>query len=82
MYNINITKARDNLYNLVNMAIEDNEIINISTKNGNAILVNETDYNSVIETLYLSSNIEYKKSLLDAKNTPLEECVDEEEVEW
>ncbi|BED92940.1 MAG: type II toxin-antitoxin system Phd/YefM family antitoxin [Candidatus Paraimprobicoccus trichonymphae] len=82
MYNINITKARDNLYNLVNMAIEDNEIINISTKNGNAILVNETDYNSVIETLYLSSDIEYKKSLLDAKNTPLEEYVDEEKVEW
>ena len=44
------------------MAIEDNEIININTKIGNAILVSEDDYNSLIETLYLSSDVNYKKN--------------------
>lgn len=82
MYNTNVTNARANLYNLINMAIDNNEVININTKNGNAVLISEEDYNSLIETLYLSSDPEYKKSLINGKNTPLEECVDEEEVEW
>lgn len=82
MYNTNVTNARANLYNLVNMAIDNNEIININTKNGNAVLISEADYNSLIETLYLSSDPEYKKSLIVGKNTPLEECINEEEIEW
>ncbi len=82
MYNTNVTNARANLYNLINMAIDNNEVININTKNGNAVLISEQDYNSLIETLYLSSDPEYKKSLINGKNTPLEDCVDEEEVEW
>ena len=82
MYNTNVTNARANLYNLINMAIDNNEVININTKNGNAVLISEEDYNSLIETLYLSSDPEYKKSLINGKNTPLEDCVDEDEVEW
>ncbi len=82
MYNTNVTNARANLYNLVNMAINDNEIININTKNGNAVLLNEADYNSLIETLYLSTDPEYKKSLIRGLNTPLEQCIDEGEIEW
>nr|DAQ07618.1 MAG TPA: antitoxin [Caudoviricetes sp.] len=82
MYNTNVTNARANLYNLINMAIDNNEVININTKNGNAVLISAEDYNSLIETLYLSSDPEYKKSLINGKNTPLEDCVDEEEVEW
>ncbi len=82
MYNTNVTNARANLYNLINMAIDNNEVININTKNGNAVLISEEDYNSLIETLYLSSDPEYKKSLINGKNTPVEECVNEEEIEW
>ena len=82
MYNTNITNARAKLYELVNMAIDDNEIINISTKSGNAIILSEADYNSLIETLYLCSDPIYKKSLIDGKNTPLSECIDESDVAW
>lgn len=32
MYNTNVTNARANLYNLINMAIDNNEVININTK--------------------------------------------------
>ena len=70
MYNTNVTQAMANLYNLVNMAIEDNEVININTKNGNAILMSEDDYRALIETLYLSSNPTMKKLLLDGKKCP------------
>ena len=82
MYNTNVTNARANLYNLVNMAIENSEIVNINTKNGNALLISEDDYNSLVETLYLSSDPEYKRSLIEGKNTRLEDCVDEEDLNW
>ena len=82
MYNTNITNARAKLYELVNMTIDDNEIINISTKNGNAVMLSEEDYNSLLETLYLSSDPVYKQSLIDGKNTPLSDCIDESDVNW
>lgn len=82
MYNTNVTNARAKLYELINMAIDDSELVNISTKNGNAILISEADYNALIETLYLSTNPAVKQSLIDGKNTPLAECIDESEVEW
>ena len=80
MYNTNITQARANLYKLVNMTIEDGEIININTKKGNAVIMSEADYNSIMETLYLSSNPDVKKSIIDGINTPVEECIAEEQV--
>lgn len=82
MYNINVTNARAKLYELVNMAIDDNEVINISSKHGNAVIISEDDYNSLLETLYLSSDPVYKQSLIDGKNTSLSECIDESDVNW
>lgn len=82
MYNVNITNARNDFYNLVDMAISYSEPVNIVTKKGNAILISEDDYNSLMETLYLSSDPEYKKSLLQGMNTPIEECVPESELDW
>lgn len=82
MYNVNITNARNDLYNLVDMAIKDSEPVNIVTKNGNAVIISESDYNSLIETLYLSSDPNFKKSLLEGANAPLEDFVDESELNW
>lgn len=82
MYSVNITNARGDLYNLVDMAINDSEPVNIVTKKGNAILISEADYNSLMETLYLSSDPEFKQTLIDGMNTPIDECVDESEIEW
>ncbi len=82
MYNVNITNARNDLYNLVDMAIKDSEPVNIATKSGNAIIISEADYNALLETLYLSSDPEYKKTLIDNMNAPLSEFVNESELEW
>lgn len=82
MYNTNITNARSNLYGLVKMAIEDNEVVNISTKDGNAVIISEADYNSLLETLYLSSNPILKKSLIDGLTAPDSDFVDEKDAEW
>ncbi len=82
MTNINITNLRKNLFGYINQAIEFNDVININTKIGNAVIISEDDYNGLMETLYLSSNPEIKQEIIDGMNTPIDECISEDEVEW
>lgn len=84
MYNTNITNARANLYNLVNMAIDDSEVININTKNGNALLISEDDYNSLLETIYIMQDKETMKAIKKSKENMSNDnyWTDESEVNW
>ena len=82
MINTNATNLRENLYNVLKQTILYNEPVNISTKDGNAVLISESDYRGLIETLQLTSQPELKEKLIDGKNTPLEDCIPENEVEW
>ena len=56
MTHTNITSFRKDIYNLLEQTIKYNEPINITTKNGNAIVLSEEDYNNIMETLYISIN--------------------------
>ena len=49
--NTNATNFRKDIYELLKQTIKFNEPVNISTKDGNAILISESDYNSLMETL-------------------------------
>ena len=82
MINTSVTNFRKNIYNLLSQTIKFNEPVNINTKDGNAIVLSEEDYNGLIETLYLSNMPEVKKSIVDGLNTPVEECIEEDEVQW
>ena len=82
MPNTNITQFRKNVFAMLENTIKYNEPINISTKSGNAILLSEEEYNGIMATLELSSNAELKKTLIDGMNTPLSECISEDEVVW
>ena len=82
MLNTNITQFRKNVFAMLENTIKYNEPINISTKSGNAILLSEEEYNGIMATLELSSNTELKKTLIDGMNTPLSECIPEDEVVW
>lgn len=82
MTNVNITSFRKNIYKLLENTIKYNEPINISTKNGNAIILSEEDYNSLIETLYIESTPKLKKEILERANDSEKEFVSEDEVEW
>jgi len=81
MTNINITNFRKDIYELLDQAIKYNETINVSTKNGNAIILSEEDYNNLIETLYISSVPGLKEEIIEGLKEPLEECVAEDEVD-
>ncbi|MCM1494718.1 MAG: type II toxin-antitoxin system Phd/YefM family antitoxin [Bacteroides sp.] len=82
MLNINITNFRKNLFNILEQTIKFNEPVNISTKDGNAVIISEKDYNRLVETVYISSLSGLKEDVIDGLNAPLEECLREDEVEW
>lgn len=79
MTNTNVSNLRKNLFSYLDSAIDYNDIINVNTKKGNAIILSETEYNGLLETLYLSSIIGMKEKLeygLRADNE------DYEDFEW
>ena len=82
MTNVNITNFRKNIYDMIEKTIEYNEPLNIVTKKGNAIVLSEEDYNSLIETLYISSVPNMKEEIIKRANDESNEFVDEDEVEW
>ena len=82
MLNTNITNFRKNIFSMLEQTIKHNEPVNISTKDGNAVIISEEDYNSLMETLYLYSIPEQREKIIEGLNTPIEECVTENEVEW
>ena len=82
MTNTNITNLRKNLFEYVNQVIEYHDVINVNTKNGNAVIMSEEEYNGLMETLLLSSDPRVKQEIVEGIKTPLEECIPADEVEW
>lgn len=82
MLNTNITNFRKNIFGILEQTIKYNEPVNVSTKDGNAVIISEEDYNGLIETLYLSSIPGMKERITEGMATPVSECVSENEVEW
>jgi len=69
MITVNITDARDDLYNLVNIALN-HELITITTEEGNAVLMSEEDWEGVKETLYLMGDPDFMKDVQESRNAP------------
>ena len=51
----NISVLRKNLFSYIKNVIEYNDSITVSTKNGNAVIISEAEYNAMLETIYLVS---------------------------
>ena len=51
----NVSLLRKDLFNSIDTVIEYNEPITVSSKKGNAVIISESDYNAMLETIYLSS---------------------------
>ena len=82
MFNTNITSFRKDIFNVMERTIKYNEPVNISTKDGNAVVLSEEEYRGMLATLELTASIPMKKKLTDGLRTPLGDCVDESRVKW
>lgn len=72
MSTYNITNARENLYSIAEDVLN-NELVTITTKNGNLVVMSEADWEGVLETLYLMSDPEFEEDVRDGLNTPMSE---------
>ncbi len=82
MITTTITNFRKNVYSMIENTVRFNEPVNITTKDGNAVIISEEEYLGLIETLSLTSVPGMKEKLLEGLHTPLSETVSEEEVLW
>jgi antitoxin YefM len=80
MKTIPVTQARSNLYKILDEAINSSEPIEISGKRGNGVLVSKEDWSAIQETLYLLSVPGMRDALIEGKNTPVDDCV--EDIGW
>lgn len=79
MTNVSITNFRQNIFEYIKSAIDYNEVIDVSTKNGAAVVMSKEDYDSMLETMRLLSVPGLQERFVEALNTPVKEC---EEFEW
>ncbi len=73
MTNTNATNLRKNLFEYLSQAVNFNDVINVSTKNGNAIILSAEDYNGLMETVYLMSDPNVMNDIMKSKEEPLEQ---------
>lgn len=80
---ISATKARDNIYKLIqDVNISSTPITITNNKGKNAVLIGEDDWRAIEETLYLASIPGLSESIIEGGNTDVSDCIDESEVEW
>ena len=77
---IPVNEAQQQLQNLIDSINQSHQPIIIAGKNGNAVLVSETDWASVQETLYLLSVPGMRESIREGLVTPIEDC--SRALEW
>jgi len=80
MTTISATKARSNLYSLIDEANSSHEPIQITGKRGNAVLLSEDDWKSIQETIYLHSIPGMVDSINKARNEGIDKA--SKELDW
>jgi PHD/YefM family antitoxin component YafN of YafNO toxin-antitoxin module len=50
-----------------------NEAVTITSKGGNVVMLSESDWEGIKETLYLMSDPDFMTDVREAENTPLSE---------
>lgn len=74
------SKARSQLYRLIDQASESHEPLFITGKRSNAVMIGEEDWNAIQETLYLTSVPGMRESIKKGLKTPLKNC--SKQLKW
>lgn len=75
----NATNFRKNAFSYLDRIVSSNDIVTVTTKGGNVVMLNEEEYNGLLETAYLCSIPGMAESIKEGLETPLDECV---ELDW
>ncbi|NYT66793.1 type II toxin-antitoxin system Phd/YefM family antitoxin [Alcaligenaceae bacterium] len=77
---ITATEARANLYRLIDQTAESHQPIRIAGKRTSAVLISESDWDAIQETLYLTSVPGMRESIKEGMAEPLEKSA--KELDW
>lgn len=77
-----VTNFRKNIYDFVGNAIRYNDPVQITTRNGNAVVLSEEEYNGMLATLELMRIPGMTEHIRAAANDPDDQYVPAEEVGW
>lgn len=80
MSTTNATKARQNLFRLIDQVNDSHEPVLITGKKASAVLISESDWKAIEETLYLSGIPGMVESIRDGMNAPTADM--DETLEW
>ncbi len=74
MTTLTASKARSELYQLLDKVASSHEPVQITGKRNNAVLISDEDWRSIQETLYLLSIPGMRESIREGLKTPLKKC--------
>ena len=74
MTTLTVTEARKRLYNLLDDVADSHEPVQIAGKRHSAVLVSESDWRAIQETLFLESMPGMKESIVKGLKTPVAKC--------
>lgn len=80
MPTLTATAARAKLYQLINETAQSHQPIHITSKNANAVLLSEEDWQAIQETLFLLSIPNMRESIKQGLETTIDDC--HEELDW
>lgn len=80
MKSISATQARNNIYQLLKAVDDNHEPIQILGKHNNAVLISESDWAAIQETLYLSNIPGMHESIKKGLKIPLDKC--RKDLDW
>ena len=74
MTTISVSKARQNLYRLIDQSAAAHTPIQITGKRNTAVLVSSEDWSAMQETVYLLSIPKMRESIIKGLKTPAKKC--------
>ncbi|MBC8348406.1 MAG: type II toxin-antitoxin system Phd/YefM family antitoxin [Verrucomicrobia bacterium] len=80
MTTITATQARQKLYSLIDETNDSHQPIQITGKRANAVLLSESDWRAIQETLHLQSVPRLVDSIQEARQEGIEQA--SEELDW
>ncbi len=80
MTTLSASKARTKLYKLLDDAAASHEPIQITGKRNNGVLVSESDWRAIQETLHLLSIPGMRQSIREGLKTPVSKC--SKDLDW
>lgn len=74
------SQARQSLFKLIDSIALSHEPVCIAGRRNKVVMINEEDFHSIQETLYLLSIPGMRESLIEGHQEPLKEC--SENLDW